>query len=97
MVVQANFSGKSKTVAVYEIDAGNNVTFKVVLKETASGSRDFEIVLSQNASADYSEALNHPFYKDFVLPWVYKEKEVAPAAQQTSNNVVNFAAFKNKK
>lgn len=97
MVVQANFSGKSKTVAVYEIDAGNNVTFKVVLKESASGARDFEIVLSQNASADYSEALNHPFYKDFVLPWVYKEKEVASQPPASSAKVVNISEFKKKK
>lgn len=97
MIVQADFSGKSKTVAVYEIDAGNNVTFKVILKESASGSRDFELILSQNASADYSEALNHPFYKDFVLPWVYKEKEVTEQTQTSSANVVSLSDFRKKK
>ncbi len=96
MVVQANFSGKSKTVAVYEIDAGNNVTFKVVLKESTSGSRCFEIVLSQNASADYSEALNHPFYKEFVLPWVYKEKEVAEQTRTSSAKVVSLSDFRKR-
>lgn len=97
MIVQADFSGKSKTVAVYEVDAGNNVTFKVILKESASGSRDFELILSQNASADYSEALNHPFYKNFVLPWVYREKEVMEQTQTSSDNVVSLSDFRKKK
>lgn len=97
MIIQADFSGKSKTVAVYEVDAGNNVTFKVILKESESGSRDFELILSQNASADYSEALNHPFYKNFVLPWVYREKEVMEQTQTSSDNVVSLSDFRKKK
>lgn len=102
MVVQANFGSKSNTVAVYEIDAGDSVSFKVILKESASGSRDFELILSHNAAADYSQALNHPFYTDFVLPWVYREKEVAPTTSATNGNadatnVVAMSEFKRKK
>ena len=72
------------------------MTFKVVLKESTSGSRCFEIVLSQNASADYSEALNHPFYKEFVLPWVYKEKEVAEQTRISSAKVVSLSVFRKR-
>lgn len=91
-VVQGQFTGNSSIVASYEIQAGNNVSFKVILKENKAGLREFEIILSSSGSDDYSEVYMHPFYKDFVLPWTYKKKESedSPIHPIKNNNVIDI-------
>lgn len=86
MIIQADFSKKPKIVATYQIDTENNVSFKVVLKENSDGIREFEIILSNNASESYDEVFSHSFYNDFVLPWVYREREL-PQQHKTDNVV----------
>lgn len=80
---------KKKNIASYEIQTTNDVSFSVRLFEDIDGNREFEIILSGNGSDNYSEIFSHPFYKNTVLPWVYKEKEIKPTIKY-DNNVIDL-------
>lgn len=82
---------KSRKVGAYEIQTGNDVYFKVILLENEDGLREFEIVLSANGSDDYSEVYNHPFYQNFIIPWVHRAKDIP-----TPDNVVSMANYKSR-
>lgn len=79
----------SRRVGHYEIQTNNNVSFTVTLLENDQGLREFEIVLSENASDDYDEVYQHPFYQNFVIPWVHKTKEIP-----CTDNIVSLSEFK---
>lgn len=96
MIIELPLKNREKIVATYEIEAGNQVTFKVILKESSDGTRNFEITASQNASDDYSEVFEHPFYKNFVLPWSCKEKDI-DRKEAAADNVVQLSKFNRKK
>lgn len=79
----------SRRVGHYEIQTSNNVSFTVTLLENDQGLREFEIVLSENGSDDYDEVYEHPFYQNFVIPWVHKAKDIP-----NDSNIVNLSEFK---
>lgn len=78
-----------QTVAQYKIDVTPSVWFMATLKEKQS-KREFEIILSQNALEDCSQALNHKFYTDFLIPWSHHEKELHNSPVATHTNVVQL-------
>ncbi len=82
----------ARRVGQYEIQTANDVSFTVTLLENEDGLREFEIVLSDNASDEYDEVYQHPFYQNFVLPWIYKAKEIPQ-----EGNVVNLSKYRDKK
>ena len=91
MVTEENFANtKTKVVGTYKIVTNNNISFTVHLKENQSGFREFEIILSENGSDDYSEVLDHPFYNNFVLPWTYNKIEIKPEKFSNRYNVVDI-------
>lgn len=100
MIINAKFEKSNALMETYEVDAGNNVSFTVVLRQSPTGFREFEIILSNTGSDDYSEVFDHPFYNNFVLPWSnYQIKEATKenaVDKQEKSNVIEFESFRHK-
>lgn len=96
--MSTNQSQINRVVSTYEIETNNEVKFKVVLLENSAGDREFEIIMSDNGSDDYSEVFDHPFYNNFVIPWVHKAKNTEPQVQPPTypENVVSIFSKKKK-
>lgn len=95
MVTHVNFKKKgTSVVGTYKIDAGNDVSFTVILKENENGLREFEINVSQNANGDDSVVLDHPFYQNFVLPWTYRQVEIKQDNESTPTNVIDISKYR---
>lgn len=85
-----NIKSQRKLIHVYEVansDSSNLSQFSVKLYENEEGFREFEIVIANGSTMSYDDVMKHSIYNNFVLPWVYKEKELGALL---GDNVVQF-------
>ena len=78
-------------VHVYDVETNNTVDFSIKFFENEDGFREFEIVIATDSKMNYNDIMNHHLYNNFVLPWTYKEKELASLL---GDNVVQFNKYR---